>query len=196
MTILITLAIGYLLGSIPFSYLISKSMGHIDIREHGSGNSGTTNVIRVLGKKAGFTAFAGDFSKGVAASLFGLYFTGTIVGGYAAGLAAVIGHCYPFWIGFRGGKGVATSAGVIMGLSWQMGLILLVFQIGVIATTKFMSLASILSAALFPVLTVITYGLDIPFYLSIAFAALVIYRHRANVGRLLRGEESKFKLKK
>ncbi|BEP29715.1 glycerol-3-phosphate 1-O-acyltransferase PlsY [Helicovermis profundi] len=191
----ILIVLGYLLGSIPFSYLTSKYIGKIDIRKHGSGNSGTTNVFRTLGKKAAFIAFIGDFSKGLIATIIGGFIFGTN-GAFLCGLSSVIGHCYPFTLNFKGGKGVATSAGVIFAISPIIGFILLFFQIIIIATTKYMSLASSLSAILFPFLGIL-FNKSITFIIySIIFSLFVLYKHRANISRLLSGKENKLKFKK
>ncbi|MBN2899161.1 MAG: glycerol-3-phosphate 1-O-acyltransferase PlsY [Clostridia bacterium] len=186
-------AIGYFIGSIPFSFIVSKQLGKIDIREYGSGNSGATNVFRTLGKKAGLLAFIGDFVKGMIAAIFGLmYFdaTGALI---CAGMA-IIGHCYPVWLKFKGGKGVATSAGMIMILTPLVGVILVITQFSIIYFSKFMSLASISVAALYPIL-VFAFGYP-PEYIaySVFIGLFVIYRHRANLMRLLSGTESKLKL--
>lgn len=189
--IAVLIGIGYLLGSIPFSFLVSKWMGSIDIREYGSGNTGATNVIRTLGKKAGAVAFLGDFSKGLAAALVGHYLIGQD-GAVICGAAAVVGHCYPFTLGFKGGKGVAATAGMIVGTNPLLALILVIFQFTVIRISGYMSLGSILSAAAFPIVSYLM-GMSGQFVLWAAFlGAFVIYRHRSNLMRLLRGEESKF----
>jgi len=185
------IGIGYLLGSIPFSFIVSKWMGKIDIREYGSGNTGATNVIRTLGKKAGAVAFLGDFSKGLVAALIGHYLMGQ-EGAVICGALAVFGHCYPFTLGFKGGKGVATTAGMIVGTNPLLAIILIIFQFAVIRISGFMSLGSILSAAAFPIFSYMM-GMSTQFVMWAALLGLfVIYRHRANLGRLLKGEESKF----
>ena len=193
-TYIFLIFLGYLFGSIPFSFLISKYMGKIDIRKHGSGNSGTTNVLRTLGKKAGFLAFIGDFSKGIFATLIGNILLGT-TGAFLAGSFAIIGHCYPFALNFKGGKGVATSAGVIFALSPIIGFILLFFQIAIIIFTKYMSLASILSAILFPILGIILNKSSEFIFLSIIISIFVIYKHKSNIKRLLNGQENKLNFK-
>lgn len=189
--IFLLIGIGYLLGSIPFSFLVSKWMGNIDIREYGSGNTGATNVIRTLGKKAGAVAFLGDFSKGLASALIGHHFMGQD-GAVICGAFAVIGHCYPVTLGFKGGKGVAATAGMIVGTNPVLALILIFFQFAVIKLSGFMSMGSILSAAAFPVFSYFM-GMSLQFVGWAAFlGAFVIYRHRSNLVRLLKGEESKF----
>lgn len=190
---MLLLGIGYVLGSIPFSYIVSKRVAGIDIREHGSGNAGATNVIRTLGKKTGILAFIGDFMKGLVAAIVGHLILGEN-GAVVCGGAAVVGHCYPFTLGFKGGKGVAATVGMIMGVNPIIGLILVAFQFIVIKVTGYMGLASILSAAMFPVVSYLM-GMNTLFVsAAVAIGLFVIYRHRANLQRLLKGEENKFSL--
>jgi len=182
--------LSYLIGSIPFSYLIPKWIGKIDIRLHGSGNTGTTNVVRTLGMKVGVLAFIGDFLKGLIPTLIGLIWLGEI-GGITGALLSVIGHCYPVWLKFKGGKGVATSAGVMLVLLPDLFVMLLLVQFAVIFLTRYMSLASIISACLLPVLSFV-FSKSMPLLaFSIALGLFVIYRHRSNLKRLIQGTESK-----
>lgn len=182
--------LSYLIGSIPFSYLIPKWIGKIDIRLHGSGNTGTTNVVRTLGMKVGVLAFIGDFLKGLIPTLIGLIWLGEI-GGIIGALLSVIGHCYPVWLKFKGGKGVATSAGVMLVLLPDLFVMLLLVQFAVIFLTRYMSLASIISACLLPVLSFV-FSKSMPLLaFSIALGLFVIYRHRSNLKRLIQGTESK-----
>lgn len=184
--------IGYFIGSIPFSFIVSKYLGKIDIREYGSGNSGATNVFRTLGKKAGLLAFLGDFIKGIMAASIGLIYFDTNGALICAGLA-IIGHCYPIWLKFKGGKGVATSAGMIMTLTPLIGIILMVFQLSLLFKTRFMSLASIMASALYPFM-VFAFGYSMEYVAYSTFIGLfVIYRHRSNLVRLINRTESKLK---
>lgn len=185
----------YLVGSIPFSYLIPKWIGKIDIRLHGSGNTGTTNVVRTLGMKVGVLAFIGDFFKGVLPTLLGLLWLGEL-GGVVGGAMSVIGHCHPVWLKFKGGKGVATSAGVLVVLFPVLFLTLLIFQFIIIGVTKYMSLASILSAMMLPILALLTSKSQTMVIFSFGLAIFVIFRHRANLVRLLNGTESKLSRRK
>ncbi len=185
----------YLIGSIPFSYLIPKWIGKIDIRTMGSGNTGTTNVVRTLGMKVGVLAFIGDFFKGIIPALIGLLWLGEL-GGIIGGSMAVIGHCYPVWLSFKGGKGVATSAGILIVLMPGICILLLIGQFIIIALTKYMSLASLISAALLPVMAFIFSKSDTMTFFSIGLALFVIIRHRANLFRLIKGTESKLVSKK
>lgn len=180
----------YLIGSIPFSFLIPKWIGKIDIRLHGSGNTGTTNVVRTLGMKVGVLAFIGDFLKGLLPTLIGLMWLGEL-GGVVGGAMSVIGHCHPVWLKFKGGKGVATSAGVLIVLFPILFLTLLIFQFIIIAVTKYMSLASILSAVMLPILALLTSKSHTMVIFSVGLALFVIFRHRSNLMRLLNGTETK-----
>jgi glycerol-3-phosphate acyltransferase PlsY len=186
---------GYAFGCIPCSYLISRMLGHVDIRKHGSGNAGATNVFRVVGKKAGLLAFFGDFLKGLAPALIGSAYGGQDTAAIAA-LFSVIGHCYPVTLKFKGGKGVATSAGMIFGTAPLVGVILIVLQFVILFLTRYMSVASLITAVLFPILV---YFMDpTPIYqiCAILMSVLVIFRHHSNIKKLLSGQESKMTSKK
>lgn len=182
--------ISYFVGSIPFSYLIPKYLSKVDIRQVGSGNTGTTNVVRTLGLKVGILAFIGDFLKGLLPTLAGYMLLGAI-GGIIGGSFAVIGHCYPVWLKFKGGKGIATSAGVLVVLMPKIFIILLTIQFIIIFITKYMSLASITSAVLLPVFCMIFAVPTEVIIFAAGLGAFVIYRHRSNLMRLIRGEEKK-----
>jgi glycerol-3-phosphate acyltransferase PlsY len=189
------IAAAYLLGAVPFGLLISKAKG-IDIRQHGSGNIGATNVLRVLGKPLGITTFVLDALKGfMPAFVFPHLFAGALdpaVLSVACGSAAIIGHNFPVFLGFKGGKGVATSAGVLIGIAPLAALIGLGAWALFFFTLRYVSLASILAATVVGAAGWWIYsGRLIPTVLSI-LSALVILRHRANITRLLNGTESKF----
>jgi len=205
-TYIIVTVIAYLLGSISFSVIISKKMAGFDVREKGSGNAGSTNVLRTVGKKAAIITLICDCLKGVLAVLVG-FIAGKIIQQtdasllvQLAGIAVVIGHTFPIFFKFKGGKGVATSLGVLLIINWQIGLICLVFALVLMALTRFVSLGSVGAAILFPVLTIfissnyIVQGNYIIF--GIVLAVLVIFNHRTNVQRLLTGTENKLSLKK
>lgn len=185
----------YFIGSIPFSYLIPRWVGKIDIRRYGSGNTGTTNVVRTLGMKVGILAFLGDFLKGVIPALIGLIWLGEL-GGIVGGGLAVIGHCHPVWLKFKGGKGVATSAGILLVLFPDILVVLIVLQVLIIAFTRYMSLASISSAVLLPIFAIIFSKSTLLIYFSIILAIYVIFRHRSNLVRLINGTEAKLNFKK
>jgi len=187
----------YLLGATPTSYLIARSVRGIDLREHGSGNLGATNAFRVLGWKAATPIFLFDIFKGwLPAALFPLW---DGVDGWAwplaYGAAAVIGHVFSIYVGFRGGKGVATGAGVFLALAPTAVLAGLAVWLLLVFTTGYVSLASITAAVVLPVAVLIVQGANPIFYLALVLAAFVIYAHRSNVRRLLRGEEHRFRRK-
>jgi glycerol-3-phosphate acyltransferase PlsY len=203
--------IAYLIGSINFSVLISKKMAGFDVREKGSGNAGTTNMLRSVGKKAAAITLICDILKGVISIVIAI-----IVGNIAknldrelllqiAGIAVVLGHTFPIFFGFKGGKGVATSLGVLLISNWQIGLICLVFAVVLMALTRMVSLGSCAAAVLFPVLTlfinqhytVLTDGKSgrVYFVYSVILAIIVLYNHRSNIKRILSGTENKLSFK-
>jgi glycerol-3-phosphate acyltransferase PlsY len=196
---LLSLAASYLLGAVPFGLLMGRLRG-IDIRQHGSGNIGATNVLRVLGKPLGITTFIFDALKGfVPCFFFPGWFDPAImsdptVHAVSCGAAAILGHNFPVFLGFKGGKGVATSAGVLIGAAWQAALIGLGAWALVFFTTRYVSLASLLAAATVAVAGWLLYPdrhPALPIVLTI-LALLIILRHRANIGRLLAGTENRF----
>lgn len=204
-TYIIVAIIAYLLGSISFSVIISKKMAGFDVREKGSGNAGSTNVLRTVGKKAAVLTLICDCLKGVLAILIA-YIAGNIVKDIdksllvqLAGIFVVIGHTFPVFFKFKGGKGVATSLGVLLMVNWQIGLICLVFALVLMTLTRFVSLGSVAAAVLFPVLTVfIRTNYLVPgnyIIFGIILAVLVIFNHRENVKRLLEGKENKLSFK-
>jgi glycerol-3-phosphate acyltransferase PlsY len=191
----------YLLGSIPAAHIAGKSKG-IDLRKHGSGNLGATNVIRVLGSKIGLMVFAFDMAKGaVPVALFptllpvsALPLGDPIVAGILCGVAAIMGHVRPIYLKFgRGGKGVATAAGVFLALAPVQTLLTLIIFAVVLLSSGFVSLGSLISAVMLPVLLAITVGARSPlFAISAVVAAFVFWTHRANIIRLRNGEEHRF----
>ena len=200
--------IAYLLGSISFSVIISKKMAGFDVREKGSGNAGTTNVLRTVGKKASIITLVCDILKGVVAILVA-YVAGLIMKDSVdkallielAGIAVILGHTFPIFFGFKGGKGIATALGVLMMTNWNIGLICLVFALVLMILTRMVSLGSIAAAVLFPVLIIFmphtAYLVDGNYIIySILLAVLVVFNHRTNVKRLLTGTENKIDFKK
>ena len=198
--------IAYLIGSISFSVIISKKMAGFDVREKGSKNAGSTNVLRTVGKKAAAVTLLCDVLKGVVAVLIA-YIVGKFVDNVdrailvqVAALCVVIGHTFPIFFKFKGGKGVATSLGIVLLLNWQIGLICLVFALVLMILTRMVSLGSISAAILFPVLTIfitenyLVEGNYIIF--GILLAAFVVYNHRANEKRILTGTENKLNFNK
>lgn len=204
---IIVAIIAYLIGSVNFSILISKKMAGFDVREKGSGNAGTTNMLRSVGKKAAAITLICDILKGVVSIVIAII-VGNIVKNLdrefllqIAGIAVVIGHTFPIFFGFKGGKGVATSLGVLLMSNWQIGLICLVFALVLMALTRMVSLGSCGAAVLFPVLTlfinqhytVLTEGKSgrVYFVYSVILAIIVLYNHRSNIKRILNGTENK-----
>lgn len=195
----LVLIIAYLLGSIPSGLIAGKAFFGIDIREHGSGNLGATNSFRVLGKKAGAFVTAADILKGTAAASIPIVFDDTGIHALLAGLFAVIGHIFPVFAGFRGGKAVATSAGVLLAYSPLFFLLLALVFVIVLFATKYVSVASVTAAVTAFIYAVVhtVYTQDIPFLAVVtALAFFVIYRHRANMSRLRNGTEPKVRLGK
>lgn len=183
-------AVGYLLGSLNFGVLISRLFYHDDVRRYGSGNAGSTNILRVYGWGAAAAVFAGDVLKGTGSALLGLLLLGE-EGCFLGGACALIGHMFPIYFRFRGGKGIATAAGFIAVFNYrQLLLILAVFLIGVLVT-RIISVGSIAAAVSYPVAIWITDGRPVVILSGALLAALVIFMHRANLVRLLRGEEKR-----
>jgi len=190
----------YLLGSIPAAYIVGKSRG-IDLRKHGSGNLGATNVMRVLGTKIGLAVFAFDMAKGAVPVLFFPRFvpptapvSDPVIVAIICGLAAIMGHVRPIYLRFgKGGKGVATAAGVFLALAPLQTLLTLIVFAVVLLSSGFVSLGSLTSATMLPVLLGITVGVRSPlFALSVFVAVFVFWTHRANIVRLRNGEEHRF----
>lgn len=190
------LVISYLIGSIPGGYISGKGWGGVDVREHGSGNIGTTNVLRVLGKGPALVAFLIDLGKGIAAvwiaGIIPAQFDSTIIRA-VAGLVCICGHNWSFLLKFRGGKGVATSAGVFLILTPLPFVMALLTMAGTVGITRYVSLGSMVSASTLPLYIWVLTGRDSLSYvlLAIIVAGLVIARHFSNLKRLLAGQEHK-----
>jgi len=185
---LLVILIAYLIGNFSTSYFVGKLFAKIDIREHGSGNAGSTNVLRTLGKKAAALTLLGDLLKGVLAIYLGNRF-GTEFLALACGVAVVIGHNWPMLLGFKGGKGIATTMGVALAVKPIIALICISIGASILYKYKYVSLASIIAISLFPFILYI-YGLNY-FLFGLILALLAIYKHRENIKRLLAGNESK-----
>jgi glycerol-3-phosphate acyltransferase PlsY len=194
----------YLLGSIPFGYLAGRIAG-VDIRMCGSGNVGATNVTRTLGKGYGYPVFVADFLKGFVAVKLSILVAARVqpewgsseIFGIAAAISSVLGHSFPVWLGFKGGKGVATSAGALFGLAAVAALVGAAIWILIFWLTRYVSVASIAAAAALPFVILITTWQNRTnakslFYSSVCLAAVVIWRHRSNLLRLMRGTEPRF----
>lgn len=204
--------IAYLIGSVNFSVLISKKVAGFDLREKGSGNAGTTNMLRTVGKGAAAITLILDILKGVAA-IYAAILYGNIVAKLAelqvdnsilvqiAGIFVIIGHTFPIYFGFKGGKGVATALGILLTTNYQIGLICLVFAIVLIILTRMVSVGSLAAAILFPVLTLFleSENFIVPgnyLVYSVIIALIVMFNHRSNIKRLLNGTENKISFKK
>ena len=181
-------AIAYLLGSIPFGLLLTRLAGTQDLRSVGSGNIGATNVLRTGRKGLAAATLVFDLVKGLAA--VGVAWRWFPDGVAWAALGAIVGHCFPVWLGFKGGKGVATAAGVCLGLGWPIGLAYAGVWIGVLAVARISSLAGISAAVAGPIAAVLLGETRFVPVLA-AIAALVLWQHRENIARLARGEEPK-----
>jgi glycerol-3-phosphate acyltransferase PlsY len=207
--IVITTIIAYLLGSVNSAIIVGK-VHKIDIREHGSGNAGLTNTLRTLGKKAAVCVLLGDILKGVIAigiaiivSKFDFYPNEYFaISTQLAGIGVVLGHIFPVYYGFKGGKGVLTSITVMFMINWEISLMCLLLFVLIVAITRFVSLGSVLAAFAFP--TLVFFSDKIPFLterkemliFSIILAVIVIVKHRTNIGRLIKGTENKLSFKK
>lgn len=210
MAIYIIIAVlAYAIGSINFSVLISRKMAGFDVREKGSGNAGTTNMLRAIGIKAAVITLICDILKGVIAVLLAFWIgsmTQTVDRALLiqiAGILVVVGHTFPIFFEFRGGKGIATALGVLLVTNWRIGLICLIFAIVLIAITRMVSVGSMSAAVLFPVLTlfigdnfIVAQGGFKYFIYSLILAGFVIFNHRENIKRIMNGTENKISFKK
>lgn len=202
--LLLAAVLGFLAGSLPTGYLVAWMKG-VDIRKHGSGNIGATNAFRVLGKELGLLVFAVDLLKGLAAVVAGRWLAGDgavvppVYGAIAGGITSILGHSFTPWLKFKGGKGVATSLGVIFALSWPAGAVGFATWGAVLFLTRFVSVASMVAAAAIPIVMGVFAGPaergPLLVFGGLA-AALVIARHRSNLARLAAGTEPKIGRKK
>lgn len=201
MIILVVAVIAYLIGSVNFSILLSRMISGKDIRESGSGNAGATNMLRTYGKKMGVITLLLDVLKGVIAILVCRLVSDNEVLPYVAGVCVVLGHNFPLYFGFKGGKGVATSLGVVLMLDWKVGLIVGACAILIMAITRYVSLGSILGGAAFIVIeivkAIVTKNANaVQLICIVIIGGLLIARHHANIKRLLNGTENKLGAKK
>jgi len=197
MSNLISIVMGYFLGCFQTAYIVAKKSKHIDIRDHGSGNSGTTNAIRVLGWKLGMLTFVGDILKAVLAVIIAWTLFDSQLAGLYAGAGVIIGHNWPFVLNFKGGKGIASTLGMLLAFDWRIGLVAWAVASLAIYLTKYVSLGSILLVTIMPIGVFILYpGGTQELIITSILAIVAIYRHKANIGRLIRGEENKLGVKK
>ncbi|MDO4636825.1 MAG: glycerol-3-phosphate 1-O-acyltransferase PlsY [Lautropia sp.] len=197
---ILVLLVAYLIGSVSFGVVVSRMMGLADPHTYGSGNPGATNVLRTGNKKAALFTLLGDVGKGVVvvvlarclASFLGLSDMTIML----AGLAAFVGHLYPVFHGFKGGKGVATAGGVLLALNPWHGMAVLATWLAVAFVSRYSSLAAIVAAVMAPIYWQLFYGIDARALVVLVIAALLIWRHRENIGRLIAGKESRIGGKK
>ena len=189
MVLVLWTLLGYLLGSIPFGSIVTHVMGLGDLRQIGSGNIGATNVLRTGSKLGAGLTLTADVGKAGAAVFLARYLVAEDVA-QLAGLAAILGHCYPFWLKFQGGKGVATFFGLLFVLAWPIGLTAGATWLIAAALFKYSSLASLAAAAFVPII-VLFFSSNNLFLLSISLMALIFWRHKENIVRLLNSTESK-----
>lgn len=210
-SIIIVAIISYLIGSIMFSVIFTKKIAGFDVRTRGSGNAGSTNVLRTAGKKVAIITLICDILKGVVAVLIG-YIVGKLTKAsvetsqmliLTAGVMVVLGHTFPIFFKFKGGKGVATSLGVLLMINWKIGLICLVFALLIMAVSRMVSLGSISAAILFPVLCIFineNYLIKANHFgyvlFGIILCLLVVFNHRSNLKRMINGKENKLSFKK
>ncbi len=197
--------ISYLIGSMPTALWVGKAFFGIDIREHGSGNSGATNTFRVLGKKAGTAVLLIDVIKGLTAASLVRYLDFVEIGTVRFvnlqllfGLSSVLGHIFPIYANFKGGKGIATLLGMVIGIHYLSALVCMMLFIAILFSTRYVSLSSILAAIAFPLIAILIYKNEEPFFIAfgIAAAIMVVLTHQKNIVRLVAGNENKAKLLK
>ena len=190
---LLILFLGYLFGSFPSGFLAGRIAKGIDIRSLGSGSTGATNVLRHIGKRAAITVFLLDVFKGVLSILLSKYFLLNDSWQVAIGISTLIGHIWPVWLNWKGGKAVATGLGVFLGLSWQVGLATLGIFIVMMSLFRIVSLASISASLALPLIMFLSFkssNISLPFLIiSLLAMTLVIWRHRENIARLIKGKE-------
>lgn len=188
---LLVVIVAYLIGAIPTGYLVGRWLGGIDIRRYGSGNIGFTNVLRVLGPVPGVITLLGDVGKGFLAAKLG-FVTGGANLAIITGLAAVAGHSWPVYLGFKGGKIIATGFGVLLALAWQVALLALALWLVVFLLTRYVSLASIVAAVSVPVSMILWRERVGLILFGLVAAAVALYKHRDNIRRLRQGTEHRF----
>ena len=192
LSILIVIVAGYLLGSISTGVVLSRLFAKTDIRSQGSGNAGTTNMLRVLGRKMALLTFIGDMLKGIIAVFIGKWLIGGELGGLLGVVGAVLGHYYPLYFGFKGGKGIATSFGSLLFVFPVQALLAFAVFLILVAVTHYVSVGSIAAAITLPLLIVITHFQEPTLWIiTVCIGASVVWRHRANIKRLMNHTENK-----
>jgi glycerol-3-phosphate acyltransferase PlsY len=186
---IIAALLGYLSGSVPFGLILTRMAGLGDVRSIGSGNIGATNVLRTGNKRLAAATLLLDALKGTVPAALGYHFLG-VEGGVIAGFAAFLGHIFPVWLGFKGGKGVATYIGVLFGLDWRMGLLLLIVWIATAVITRYSSLSALVATVAIPVVEFFVGDIKIA-ALAVLMSVIVWIKHSANISRLLAGNESR-----
>ena len=198
-SLIISVIISYLLGSVNTAIIVSKLLGQQDIRQKGSGNAGATNTLRVLGAKAAVMVVIGDALKGIIAVLISRFIAQLAFGVedykycmYASSVAVVLGHVFPLYFGFKGGKGIMTSISVIFVLDWKIGIVLVLIFAVFIALFNYVSLSSCVCAFCYPFIVLFLYRGNVYFFVSALVVAIIaICKHQANIKRLISGTESK-----
>lgn len=196
MTTLVCILGGYLAGSVPFAILVSRLMGLPDPRTYGSGNIGATNVLRSGNRIAALLTLVGDSGKGWAAVMVARALGADGDQAALVGLSAFIGHVYPVWLRFKGGKGVATGAGVLLALDWRVGLAVIGAWLAIAVVSRYSSLAALVAAVVAPVAAWYFLGPGLGLAAIAAMSVVLVLRHRMNIGKLLKGEESRIGEKK
>jgi glycerol-3-phosphate acyltransferase PlsY len=186
---IIAALLGYLSGSVPFGLILTRMAGLGDVRSIGSGNIGATNVLRTGNKGLAAATLLLDALKGTVPAALGYHFLG-VEGGVIEGFAAFLGHIFPVWLGFKGGKGVATYIGVLFGLDWRMGLLLLIVWIATAVITRYSSLSALVATVAIPVVEFFVGDIKIA-ALAVLMSVIVWIKHSANISRLLAGNESR-----
>lgn len=197
LTRFVSIIIGYLFGCINFAYIIGRFHDHIDIRNYGSGNSGTTNAIRVMGWKLGALTFFGDFLKAIVAYVIVAIIFDSQIAAIYAGFGVVIGHNWPVFLKFKGGKGIASTVGLIFAVDYRAGLIVAIVMALVIYITRYVSVGSLLMAVSMPIIFYITKDGNLEFLvIGLILMGIAIARHSGNIKRLIKGNENKLGSKK
>jgi glycerol-3-phosphate acyltransferase PlsY len=191
MSPIVAAVLAYFVGSIPFAMLVSRAMGLPDPRSYGSGNPGATNVLRTGSKVAAVLTLAGDAAKGWLAVWAAMRLELAVETVAVVALAVLVGHVFPMWLRFRGGKGVATAAGVLFALDWRAGLAVLVVWMTVVVVSRYSSLGALTAALFSPVAVYHFVGGGPILYATCLMTAILLWRHEANIRKLLRGEESR-----